>query len=504
MRWLQTIPFRWKAIVALVLLSTCYICHFIFCARSALPEFSEYFLNSDMHANLLWARGIVEQGWLNPHPYHPYNNWMQQIAPYQTWLTWWGGESVFQQSPLPVYLLALFLKFSSNLLFFHFFQCLLTILLCVFLGILTAITFENRSAGWVAFVMASLYGPFYGYSWPLLRDCVGWLLIVTSLLTLTLWWRSWRKGIPSRFISIGAGISLGLGLLARETFYLTIPLACICLLIKSVQKKIYSPFIFAILSTLLTISPLVIRNAEVGAPLLSSSNRFAECFILGNTASSHPSLFYLPPEMGDIFQQSGGKPLKTIYGTLATHQKAPWHFLSLQAQKILSLFDPFEAPDSLNLYFMEEISPFVRWGLPHWFILIPGLGGFLLGFAKRDRRHIWLLLFGITLLAGFLINPALSRFRQSLVLLWIPWAGYFTAWVWNAFQEKCRFRLTIAILFLFTGWWLCLGPLAIHPRNAYYRPMEYRLAAFIYEKNGQKGKAKEILECFENKIQSSK
>jgi len=102
-----------------------------------------------MHANLLWARGIREQGRLNPVPYHPWTDWMQAFAPYQQWVEWWGGEQIFQQSPLYAYVLSIFVK---KLALMRALQALMSIGTCVFLGLFTR-----------AFAAASLAGLPFGW-----------------------------------------------------------------------------------------------------------------------------------------------------------------------------------------------------------------------------------------------------------------------------------------------------------------------------------------------------
>jgi 4-amino-4-deoxy-L-arabinose transferase-like glycosyltransferase len=498
--WAQRTSFRFRASLCLIVLALFYIAHFLFCTNSALPEFVYYFTNSDMNANLQWANTIRQEGWLNPHPYHPYNDWMQEIAPYEKWVEWWGGEAIFQQSPLFAYLLAAFLNFSSNLLIFQFAQCLSGVLLCGLLAILAATVFEDRAAGWITLLIAGLYGPFYGYSWPLLRDFASWTILVLSILLLTLWCRKWRSAKPGFVLSGVTGAILGLGLLARETFYLIIPLVLIALFLKSVQQRNYRPFAVLAIALAAVVSPLVFRNAIVGTPWFSSSNRFIENFIEGNAASAKPASLFIPYEMGDVLNRSGGKTLPVIQETLATHQADPTGWWALQIQKMVALFDPYEPPDNLSLYYLADISPFVRWGFPHWLILIPGLGGFLLGLWKRDRRQGWMWLFLFCLLANLLLTTVLSRYRQSLALLWIPWAGYFLSILFKAYLQKSHFKLAAACLFLLAGWWTCLKPLAIRPPKTYHRSTEYRLAAVIYEKRGRPDKARESLEKLRKKV----
>jgi len=137
----------------------------------------------------------------------------------------------------------------------------------------------------------------------------------------------------------------------------------------------------------------------------------------------------------------------------------------------------------------------VRFGLPHWLIFIPGLGGLLLGLWKRDRRQGWFWIFFACLLGSLLFTTVLSRYRQSLAILWIPWAAWFLVACWDALQRKSFLKFSAAALFLLLGWWFCLQPHPyFRPEHAYYRSTEYRLAAVIYEKRGRPDKAQESLD----------
>src|SRR5262249_23484491 len=155
-----------------------YAVHLSYCQNSALPFLDAVFTNSDMNANLRWAMSINAQGWLNPLPYHPYTKWMHGIAPYTQWVQWWGSHHIFQQSPLYGYLLALS---PTNLILVRIVQGLMSAGVCVFLGLLTT-RIAGRNAGWIAFWLAALYAPFYAYSWPLLRDGLGWFITAALLL----------------------------------------------------------------------------------------------------------------------------------------------------------------------------------------------------------------------------------------------------------------------------------------------------------------------------------
>ncbi len=202
--------------------------------------------------------------------------------------------------------------------------------------------------------------------------------------------------------------------------------------------------------------------------------------------------------MPTILRQTAGKPLPVVVATLKTHPD-PWSLIHLQTQKLLSLFDPYEPSDNLSIYFMAHISPPVRWGLSHWMIIIPGVGGLILSLRSLDRRHFWLWLLLLPLLAGVLIGLPLSRYRQSLVILWIPWAAWFLVVLARRFSQNRR-TACLMVAFLLLGWTSCLTVLSVVPRSKYERTAEYTLAIPIYVHLGQPDKARELLQLFHEKF----
>jgi hypothetical protein len=147
---------------------------------------------------------------------------------------------------------------------------------------------------------------------------------------------------------------------------------------------------------------------------------------------------------------------------------------------------------------VERISPVVKWGLKHWMIITPGLGGLLLGILRRDKRHwpLWVLM--PVMLATVIVGVPLSRYRQFLMVLWIPWAACFFVQVIAYAREKQTRKVIFMSLFLLTGWTLSLGPLARCPRDLYERSAEYNIAAQIYQKFNQPDKARRMKEIEEN------
>jgi 4-amino-4-deoxy-L-arabinose transferase-like glycosyltransferase len=491
-----TIRYNIIVFVVCCLIFGLYTKHFIYCSRSALPGFDYFFLNSDMNANLKWAQSILDQGPLNPEPYHPYNDWMKPIAPFTTWIAWWGGSAVYQQSPLYAYCLAIFLKLTGNILIIHFIHILCGFLLCITIGYLSKEIFDNRVVGLIAFILSGLYGPFYAYAWPLLRDMLSWLIISLSALLVIRWWQAWEENkYPSARISLYLGVALGMGLLARETYYIIVIIVIMASSVKAFRYSRYLPIIYLLIAFFISISPLIIRNSISGAPLLSTSNRFAETFIEFNASSASGTETMIPIEMKDILERSGGKPSAVIAETIASYGKNYWGLIKKMGKKVLALLDPFESYDNVNLYYMQLISPVVRYGFPHWLIIIPGICGLMLSLKRYHKRHFWLLVFFVCLFANLIIFSSISRYRQSLCIFWIPWMAYYLHSLPNEFSRN-RLVAIMLVLLLPIGWLLCIY---ISPQRlpwTLYRPTEFELSAKIYQAMGDNNRAQAELELY--------
>jgi hypothetical protein len=98
-----------------------------------------------------------------------------------------------------------------------------------------------------------------------------------------------------------------------------------------------------------------------------------------------------------------------------------------------------------------------------------------------------------------LIGSPLSRYRQSLALLWIPWAALFLVALWSHFPRNRRaFGTMLAALVL--GWAACLTVFARMPKSEYERPGEYRMIILFYERAGQTEQAEAMKRLFREKF----
>ena len=197
--------------------------------------------------------------------------------------------------------------------------------------------------------------------------------------------------------------------------------------------------------------PLVMRNAQVGAPLLSVTTRSAEALIQGNAVDAEPVGYGLPESQLSLLRRADGDTGTLIreilndydgqYGTLVYHQ---W-------QKFLYLFDVDELPNNMDIRYAERLSPVLA-VLPGYGVLLPlGLAGLLLIWPalRRDPRQVSLvLLFFGALVATLIVPPVLGRYRMPLAPYWMLFSGYFVSMAWDQLQQQRAMRVALYALLL--------------------------------------------------------
>lgn len=172
--------------------------------------------------------------------------------------------------------------------------------------------------------------------------------------------------------------------------------------------------LFVSIGVVVTLSPLLARNAFVGAPLFAISNRAAEGLIEGNAADGLPIGLYHPPSLPRILEQSGGSVLTVVRLVLETYDGDWVTFLSHHLMKLQALADPFEIPNNVYFGYGLEISPVLSWMLRYDCVLPLGIFGLVLTW-RNWRNQKLLLLYALAALGGVLATIILARYRLVLV-----------------------------------------------------------------------------------------
>jgi 4-amino-4-deoxy-L-arabinose transferase-like glycosyltransferase len=386
--------------------------HFASIADTAFPRLPEVFPESDMHITLSWARRIPGDV-LGREAYHPYTEWMRRLAPPETWHVWWGGKEIFQQTPLYPY-------FVAGLL--EIFRGSLEAVLAVQLGLgalqpLVVFFLGRRIAGpWagvVAAALTALHGTTVFYQGAMLRD---WLLPILEPLAILFVLRGDEADRKRDWLAAGA--VFGLAMLAKETVTLLLAVACLWVVWRgrSALGRAALRVALVVLGFAAMVSPLVVRNAVVGAPLLAVSNRKPEAFVQANAADAEPIGMYVPPSMKGILERSRGSSLAVVRNTLATYEGDWGAFLGMQLHKLRGIVDPMEVPNNLSFAYGRTISPVLGWMIPYGVLFPLGLAGLCVaGLAAPRRARSLLMLYFLASVTALVAAIVLARYRLVLV-----------------------------------------------------------------------------------------
>jgi 4-amino-4-deoxy-L-arabinose transferase-like glycosyltransferase len=459
--------------------------HFQTLANTAFFKIPLIYTQSDMYAFWEWAQEILEGDLLGRNTYHFYYNWMGELASQETWYRWWGGKEIFQQAPLYPYWLAGILALSNlSIEFVIFLQLVLGSLHPLLMYFLARRVF-NKNVGLVAAAFTAIYGPFIFNQGALLRDWIPPILEPLALLAL-LKAQSSRQAYHWSL----AGAMLGLAVLTKETILLFFPFAFIWILVanRKTPNQAFSAVGLVALGLLLTLSPLFVRNALVGAPLFSISNRTAEGLIVGNAADGFPLGLVLPPSMKAILERSGGRTFAVIRETLKTYEGNPYRFVELQLLKLRGIADPFEIPNNLNFLYGLEISPILRFTLRYGMIAPMAAVGFLCS-LKTWREHVLIGFFGLATLGSLMSTIILERYRLILVPVLIVYAAVGVTTIIEMLRRKQipKAMAMVALLLCLAGLqnWLLPIPLLWNNPSFSIHGGLYSLSARIYAAEGK-------------------
>jgi tetratricopeptide (TPR) repeat protein len=473
--------------------------HFLTIADTAFLKFPLTFDQSDLNTYWEWAQTIVAGDWLGRQTYHPAFEWMQAIAPQETWYRWWGGKEVFQQAPLYPYFVAALLAMSrGSIEFVSVVQLVLGAFQPLVMFWLGRRLFDAR-VGLLAAALTAMYGPFIFHQGALLRD---WLPPILEPLALVALLKAHESGRVSHWVLAGAAV--GLAVLAKETFLLFVPLALLWILLghRNAMERATISCAAVLAGLFLIISPLVVRNVVVDAPPFAFSNRAAEGLIEGNAADGFPVGLTHPPSMKSIFERSDGRLPAVMRETLRTYHSHWMELARLQLLKLRALADPLEVPNNLDFYYGREISAILRVMLTYGVIFPLGIAGFV-PVLGAWRRHLLLVLYGASILTSLMSTIILARFRILLVPVLIIYASAGLVWLWRAVQAK-RTGDSVTYISLFVGFAviqhlvLPIPSLRDMPSIALHGP-EYLLAAQIYAHDGRFDRAVTEIERLEAK-----
>lgn len=467
------------AIVGLALLIR--LVHLWFLSSTAFPRTPLHCTQTDMFAFWQWAQAILAGDWLGQDTYHPHFEWMQKLAPAETWYAWWGGKEIYHQAPLYPYLLAAVLAVKNAPTFAIGVQLILGISQPLIMFFLARRLFDDRRVAWVSAALTAFYGPFVFYQGLLLRD---WLPPILEPLVVLMVIRV--KERRSTGDMIATGLIIGLGILSKETTLAVSTIALLWLLMqyRPAWRAAVRPLGLIALGTALCLSPLIARNVAVGAPPLAVSVQGAGNVVLGFAPSMSATTFEgASQEASDIATRGDGKFLGTLSEILKTYGQLGYaNLIAHEWVKVRGLLDPFELANNASYYYGREISPVLTMTIGYGVVFPLAVTGFLL-LLRQWRKQTLLYSFLFASAAAQMVTFTAARFRLALVPVLILGASFAVVYVMAALKHRRRVQLATAAMTI--GILALLQHFVIPFAHTSIRHQDYVCAAITYRSEGR-------------------
>ncbi len=416
---------------------------------------------TDMATYLEQARQIADEDFLATTPHHPYHNW-QARWPAERWIAWYGPHA-FHQAPAYAYLLAGARRLIDDPLpWVKGLQLVLGAGSCV-LTLLLARRLDGPLAGWVAGLLAAVYGPLLYLEPQVLREGPGLFCVLAILLLLV--GHLGADPASSRVAVVrctGLGLLLGLFATFHEigiVVFGVVSLALGVFHLRSDPRRKRAGFALAALlvGALGGFAPLLARNLAVGAPPFSVSCRTRINFVEANVAQAENggATFSLPSaSVGQILDRAEGSFLRAALGVLDSYDGDLGRMLRNWMIRFAAIWQPLEAADNTSYLFHREMTRSLAY-LPTFRGLFPiGFAGALILFAgpfvpalrrERSAGHLALLFYLVALAIAFSFNHTVGRYRLFLVPFFWVYGGVFAAMLVRSVTRR-RFVGTAALL----------------------------------------------------------
>ena len=431
---------------------------------------------------ITWADRLHEDP-LDRAGNHPEFGWMASFGDRAFWTEVWGGWNIYHQSPLYVYLVAVVrLLDPRGIDFLVWLQFFFELAAALFVYLGARRVFDEKVA-LVAFGLLAVLGPNAFYAVMVQRTVLVLFFQAVVLYLFILGRVRWSGPV---------GFFFGVAFLLQPTF----PVYLLFLLVMAWSYRRAAWYAGGFL---LGLSPLLLRNLLVVAPLLSSSTRGKEALLLGHCVEAHPFQLHFPERYGDLLAEAGSA-VGVWWASFRCG--SPGEYLLFQGKKLLAMVQPMEIPNNFSLEFSSHFSTFLAFSLGYRTLFVLAFTGGLLrlprwGRMDKEARRTFLRLgwwFGLTVVT-LLVTTVLPRYRTPLVLPATILASYALVYLGREVLRRdvagvARWGLAAALVAV--PYLTLAGVLS--PRV--FRPNEYVLASARYLEQGRPEKAEEVLEAF--------
>ncbi len=381
------------------------------------------------------------------------------------------STSVYEFSPLPIYLMAMIYKiFSVNIFYIRIFHCILGVLTCLNIYLITR-NLGGKTVGYIACLAAAFYQPFIFFSTVPLKTSL--FLYLFSLL-IFLFLRSMDR--PSWKNLIFLGFIAGLCINVRPNCLVLLPFLPVFVLWNSyrgenlIEKGARLAAVYCI-GFLIAVSPFVMRNLMVaGVPALATTQTGQNLYYGNNPESPEPYYRPLPFAESSPFLQGIQFTIEASRrsGIKMSHKEAsgywrnevirlaterPGLFLVKIFRKILALFNRFESGDHYHVGFLSKFVGLFKLPFLDFGILLPfGMAGMAI-WAMRSKKGISLVALCFTYSSTLILFFVSTRLRMPLVVILIPFAvlGGFQVRKLIRERNKKGIGIYVSTIILFVG-----------------------------------------------------
>jgi hypothetical protein len=374
---------------------------------------------TDEHAAVAAAARIAGGNWLDEPSFRPWFSWQARFGTPAEWDAVVPRNVAYQGPAYPYLLAAAGATGQGQVLVARLAQLLLaTIASGVLAAACTALLLRAGrgrglavAAGVAAGVLHGIYAPLVFLDGFLYRDGpvahLSALLVAIPLL---------GGRAPRTREGIGLGLLAGAGALLKQTLLPLGLLAGVCFALRAADRPSRRKAVAGFAAGLLVaLSPLLVRNVLVGAPLLAFDTRPLVGIPWANARGADGSVDTSPLLM-DVLREARGSTLRAAVLTLETWREDPLGYPVLVGRKLASAVNGAEVPDNASFGFFRDRLPWLS-RLPLFVCVFgPGLAGLLL--AKRSglfRKGEALLLAGACLvpLAACVLVSTTTRYRSG-------------------------------------------------------------------------------------------
>jgi 4-amino-4-deoxy-L-arabinose transferase-like glycosyltransferase len=389
-----------------------------------------------------------------------YHTWAKEIAEGT-----FQSRSVYEFAPLPAYIMAgIYWLLSPNVFYIRILNIIYGIFTC-FVVYLIGKELAGRKVGILACIIACLYKPFILYSIVPLKDSLGLLLfaLMSYLLIKVISPDSTQKdkntNESGNIVRIGLlGFVAGMLLNARPNAVVLVPVIMLFLLWYGYRDKFSWQYLIGlaavyVIGLSIAIAPFVIRNYVVAGKFAITMTQSGLNLFIGNNIKN-PDPYYRPVPFASSspFEQSiqftieasrrVGKKLTSQeasdYWTAQTVKQAianPVAFAGKTGQKILAVFNSFEACDHYNIEFISNFAKFFKIPFPTFWLIFPlAVLGMIISWKNRRTKTLITILF--LYCATLVLFFTSGRYRLPMMSVTIPFAALGIAQLYSDLKEK--------------------------------------------------------------------